>query len=134
MHTDPDRQELEDMIADYMEKGFLENIVDMLKYDRSLYPVAAKMLKDERIRVRIGAVALVESVAELALEDLGCMADCFLPLLENENAFVRGDAAYCLGIIGTPSHLPGLMLISRDENQEVQEAALEAIEDIKRRG
>jgi hypothetical protein len=32
------------MIADYMEKGFLENIIDMFKNDKSYYPFIGNLL------------------------------------------------------------------------------------------
>lgn len=51
-----------DMILDHMDKGFLENIIDMFKKDETLYPVLISMLRDERMRVRIGATALVEEL------------------------------------------------------------------------
>jgi len=56
------------MIADYMEKGFLENIIDMFRHDKSLYPLIGDLLNDERMRVRLGVSALVETLAE---EDRG---------------------------------------------------------------
>jgi len=42
-------EDIKMMIADYMEKGFLENIVDMFKHDRSLSPLIADLMRDERI-------------------------------------------------------------------------------------
>jgi len=36
------------MIADFMQKGFLENMIDMFKHDTSLYSITGDLLRDER--------------------------------------------------------------------------------------
>ena len=56
------REELKTMIADYMEKGFLENIIDMFKHDKTLYLFIGELMTDERVRVRLGMSALVETL------------------------------------------------------------------------
>ena len=50
------------MIADYMEGGYLDNIIDMFKHDKSLYEYIGDLMTDERMRVRIGATALMEEL------------------------------------------------------------------------
>jgi len=52
--------QMKKMIADYMENGFIGNIVDMFKHDKTLYLLIGELMSDERSRVRIGTVALVE--------------------------------------------------------------------------
>ncbi|MBF0465450.1 MAG: HEAT repeat domain-containing protein [Nitrospirae bacterium] len=125
-----DKQPFEDMVSDYMEKGFLDNIVSMFKADSGTHSLIVKLLKDERIRVRIGAIALIEELSEAKLPGLEKMADMLLPLLEDENYFVRGDVAYCLGIIGGAAHIEHLRKLANDSEQDVREAAAEAIESI----
>jgi ABC-type cobalamin transport system ATPase subunit len=55
--------EMKNMLIEYMEKGFLENIIAMFRQDDSLYRFIADMLGDENLRVRLGATALVEELA-----------------------------------------------------------------------
>ena len=55
------------LIADHMENGFLENIVDMFMHDSSLYKLTGSLIQDERVRVRIGITALMEE-----LKTTGC--------------------------------------------------------------
>ncbi|MBI5049430.1 MAG: hypothetical protein HZC11_00775 [Nitrospirae bacterium] len=62
--------DLKTMILDYMENGFLENIIDMFKHDEALYPFIIDMIKDERVRVRLGAAALVEELMKQEPEPL----------------------------------------------------------------
>lgn len=119
------------MIADYMEKGFLDNIVDMFKHDKSLYPMIGDMLGDERSRVRLGAVALVETLLTSDFHNILRAVPGIAMLLKNPHPTIRGDAAYLLGIIGHKDALPYLLEAANDENELVREAALEAIEAIK---
>jgi hypothetical protein len=45
--------DMSSMIADYMEKGFLDNIIDMFTHDSTLYALIGHLIQDERVRVRI---------------------------------------------------------------------------------
>lgn len=95
--------DLKTMILDYMQKGFLENIIDMFKHDKSLYPIIIDMIKDERIRVRIGAIALAEELVKNSKEKehFAEIIPAISNLLQNPNPTIRGDAAYLLEIIGS---------------------------------
>jgi len=118
------------MIADYMEKGFLENIIDMFRHDKSLYPLIGELMADERIRVRLGITSLVETLVK---EDPGHIAlslQGISKLLRSENPTTRGDAAYLLGIIGNRDALPFLSELLGDTNPDVEQTARESIEEI----
>jgi len=119
------------MIADYMENGFLDNIVDMFKHDRSLYPLIGDLLGDERSRVRIGAVALVETLKKEDLEHVASAIPSIAERLKDPNATIRGDAAYLLGIIGHRDALPFLKEMLNDDHELVKESVNEAIEEIE---
>jgi len=124
--------ELKTMIADYMEKGFLENIIDMFKHDSSLYSLVGELMTDERVRVRLGMSALVETLGKEAPEHIKKAVPGILPLLKNPNPVIRGDAAYLIGIIGESDSIPLLKeAAENDENPDVRLIAKEAIEDIK---
>lgn len=118
------------MIADYMEKGFLENIIDMFKHDRSLYPLIGDLMTDERMRVRLGMSALVETLAKEDPENILISIPAIAALLKSENPTIRGDAVYLLGIIGHRDAVPFLIGALEDENSDVREFAREAIEEI----
>lgn len=119
------------MIADHMENGFLENIIDMFKHDKSYYPFIGEMLGDERMGVRIGTVALVETLKTEDIENVLLAIPGIAKLLKDSNATIRGDAAYLLGIIGHEDALPFLGYAHNDENDHVREAVEEAIKEIK---
>jgi len=132
-HREPDTFDMQKMIADYMENGMLDNIVDMFKHDKGLYDYIPALLTDERIRVRIGTIALLEA---LAVEDGGNTREAIrvlLPLLGESSPLVQGDAAYVLGLIGNAETIPYLEELLSSENSDVRMIAEEAIQDIRSR-
>lgn len=122
--------ELREMIADYMEKGFLENIIDMFKHDSNLYPMIADLIKDERIRVRLGITALVETLSETNNEDLQKAIPKLVENLKDENPTTRGDTAYLLSIIGGKA-ISHLLPFQHDPDANVREIVREAIEGMR---
>jgi HEAT repeat protein len=129
----PEDIDMKTMIADYMEKGFLENIIDMFKYDKSLYPLIGDLMTDERMRVRLGISALVETLAKEDADAVARAIPGIAALLENESPTIRGDAAYLLGIIGHHDAIPFLAEAADDDNPGVREIAREAIEEIEKK-
>lgn len=118
------------MIADYMENGFLENIIAMFRQDKSLYPLIGSLLEDERSRVRIGATALVETLSAEAPDYLPAALPGIATCLKNTNPIIRGDAANVLGIIRHKDALPFLLEAVDDKNEMVREIVKESIEMI----
>lgn len=123
--------ELKTMVLDYMEKGFLENIIDMFKHDEGLFPLIIDMIKDEKVRVRLGATALVEELIKQKPEPLIRLIPDIATLLKDDNPTVRGDAAYLLSIIRHKDALPFLINAENDENPNVREIVKEAINNIQ---
>jgi len=119
------------MIADYMEKGFLENIIDMFRHDCSLYSLVGELMTDERMRVRLGISALVETLTKDDPDNIPNAVPGIAVLLKNGNPTIRGDAAYLLGIIGHLDAIPLLREALKDEHGSVREIAKEAIEEIE---
>jgi HEAT repeat protein len=117
------------IIADYMEKGFLENIIDMFKHDRSLFALIADLMADERGRVRLGTVVLVEALKQDYYDEIVRSVPAIAGLLQNPNPTIRGDAAYLLGVIGHVDALPFLSeaLSNGERNEIVKETIQESI-------
>lgn len=114
-----------------MEDGFLDNIIDMFKHDKSLYPLLGDLLADERSRVRIGVVALVETLQEDDRENVVKAIPYIAKLLKDPNPTIRGDAAYLLGIIGHRDALNFLNEAVFDHNELVRTTILESIEELE---
>lgn len=119
------------MIADHMETGFLDNIADMFRHDKSYYPHIGDLMGDERMQVRIGTFALVETLMTEDLESIISAIPGIAKLLKDENPTIRGDAAHLLGVIGHKDALPFLSDVSDEKSELVRETIEEAIEDIK---
>jgi len=130
-HTEaPDMQK---MIAEYMENGCLDNIIDMFKYDKTLYDYIPGLMTDERLRVRIGTIALLETLKKEDAESIGKAIQPLIPLLKDENPRIRGDVAYVLGLIGDRETIPVLEQMINNEDPNVGIIVREAIEDIQSR-
>lgn len=123
--------ELKTMVLDYMEKGFLENIIDMFKHDEGLFPLIIDMIKDERVRVRLGATALVEDLIKNKPEPLIRMIPTIAELLKDENPTVRGDGANLLDIINHKDAVPFLLNAQNDTDANVREIVRDAIQNIQ---
>ena len=122
--------DLKKMIADYMENGLLDNIIDMYKHDKSLYEYIGYLMSDERMRVRIGATALIETMKDEDPGNVSKAIPSILPLLRTQSPVTRGDIAYLLGVIGSKETIPYLNELLNDEDMNVKTSAQEAIEDI----
>ena len=119
------------MVADHLETGFLENIIDMLKRDKTHFSLIPGLIQDERQRVRIGALALIETFLEKNRAEIIALIPLICDALEHENPVVRADAAYMLSVIGDKSAvtcLEGSLLT--DPHPVAHEAAKEAIVEI----
>jgi hypothetical protein len=125
--------DMQKMVADYMENGLLDNIIDMFKYDNNLYDYIPTLIKDERMRVRIGTVALLETLAKEDAEHTKKAVRLLTPLLKDSNQLVVGDVAYILGLIGNEETIPFLEQLRNNEDVNVSVIVREAIDDIKSR-
>jgi HEAT repeat protein len=123
--------DLKKMIADYMENGLLENIIDMFKHDKSLYTYIIDLMTDERMRVRIGAIALLETLKKEDPQNIGKAIQSITPLLKDQNPLIRGDTVYVLGLIGDQSTITLLDEIANDADAGVRVIVKEAIHDIQ---
>ena len=128
-YTGPDAG-LKAMLADHMEAGFLENIIDMFRHDSSLYALIGDLIQDERVRVRIGTTALMEELRKLDKGNISGALPALLPLTAHHDAVVRGDISNLLGIVASKEALPFLEKLLSDENPSVRLIAKEAIGEI----
>jgi len=119
------------LISDYLEAGYLENIIDMFKHDKSLYKLVPELIRDERSRVRIGTVALIESLLDEDRSYIITSIPAIATALKDDSATIRGDAAYLLGVIGHRDGLPYLKEAINDTHDLVRETILDAIREIE---
>jgi len=124
--------EMRAMLIEYMGKGFLENIIAMMKQDPSVVRFIPDLLGDDAIMVRLGATALVEELAKEHRQALAVAVPGLLVLLGHENPTIRGDTANVLGIIGHRSARDALRELQNDANPAVREIAKDALREMGR--
>jgi HEAT repeat protein len=123
--------EMRAMLIEYMGNGFLENIIAMFKQDSSLYRFIPDMLGDEKLRVRLGATALVEELVVEHRKELSAAVPGTIGLLAQESPTIRGDAASVLGIIKDASAIDALRICLHDSHPGVREVARDALDAIE---
>ncbi len=121
------------MVADHMENGFLENIVDMFIHDVSLYSILPELISDERLVVRIGTTALLEILLEKDAENVRHAVPALLPLLKSGEPNVRGDTVSILGQISDRDLTKEITPLLSDKNSNVRMLAEDALQELKDR-
>ena len=125
-------QEMKEMLIDYMGRGFLDNIIALFRQDATVYQFIADMLGDDNIRVRLGATALVEELAQEHRDELKTAIPGLIALLRHENPTIRGDAVSVLGMIRDETSVAALQACLKDDHPGVREAAREALTEMGR--
>lgn len=122
------------VITDFLELGHAENIAAMFKQDRSLYNLTGDLLRDERFTVRLGTAVLFEELAVSHPEDITRAIPSLLPLLQEQNPILRGEAATILGIIGSEAALQQLIKLKDDPDPQVREIIADIMHQKKKSG
>ena len=115
------------IIGDFLELGHVENIVAMFKQDTSLYSLTGDLIRDERFSVRLGTAVLFEELVAMRPDETSLAIPFLLPLLQEENPLLRGEAATILGIIGSPDALQHLRQLANDPDPQVREIIADII-------
>jgi hypothetical protein len=109
------------VIGDFLELGHVENIVAMYRQDTGLYNLTGDLVRDERFAVRLGTAVLFEELVLVQPDETALAIPSLLPLLQEENPLLRGEAATILGIIGSAEALQPLLPLREDPDPRVRE-------------
>lgn len=123
-------REFRDLLVEYMGRGFLENILALMRQDPATVRFIPDLMADDAIVVRLGATALVEELAREDRQALGPAVPGLIRLLAHGNPTIRGDAANVLGIIKDRAAREGLRALLDDEHAAVREVAKEALHEL----
>lgn len=122
-------QPLQDVIADFLELGHVDNIIAMFTQDPSCLLLSGVIIQDERFKVRMGmAVLFEELVMILPHTMLDNAVPSLLAAMGHDAAYVRGDAAHLLATIQSATALTALVKFQHDPDPQVAEIACEALE------
>ena len=127
-----EQNELVQIIADFIEMGHVENIIAMFKQDLSCYSLTDRLIQDERFMVRIGIAVLFEELHAIRPDETQLAIPCLIPLLSNQTASTRGEAANLLGIIGSKEALAALSKLRNDPDPQVKEIVSDILSEASR--
>ena len=111
--------ELLKVIADFLEMGYVENIVAMFKQDNRYYQWVGELLEDERFAVRLGVSILFEYLIEDRPNEVSLALPSLTSALQHETALVRGEAASVLAIIATNDAIALVRMVKNDPDAQV---------------
>ena len=120
MH-EKEEAELIAVIGDFLELGHVENIMAMFKQNPALYTLSGELLRDERFKVRMGMAVLFEEMQAIRPQEVALAIPSLLPVLGEEQPWMRGEAVNLLGIIGTPEALAHIKPLADDPEQQIRE-------------
>ena len=120
-------EELLKVIADFLEMGYVENIVAMFKQEHRYYEWIGDLVKDERFAVRLGVSVLFEYLVEDCPEAINLAIPSLVQALQHTEARVRGEALSVLAIIATDEALDQVKTMIKDPNLEIADLAREIL-------
>jgi glutaredoxin len=97
------------------------------------YDAFADRWLSSTLESRIGLVLTAEEALALSSGALDALVPELLAVLESPDAALRGDTADLLGRIGDSRAIPALKALCDDANEDVAEAAHDALEEIRSR-
>jgi hypothetical protein len=114
------------VIADFLEMGHVENIVEMFKQEPRYYEWVGQLLTDERFAVRLGVSVLFEYLVEEQPNEVELAIPSLAEVLKHDTPWVRGEAISVLSIIGS---LPAITLI-KTMDKDLDPQIAEMVQDI----
>ena len=117
--ADVSDEELLKVIADFLEMGHVQNIVEMFKQDTRYYEWVGTLLTDERFAVRLGVSVLFEYLIEECPQETALAIPSLAKALQHKTTWVRGEALGVLAIIGSQEALAAIKTLENDPAPEI---------------
>lgn len=121
-------EELLQVIADFLAMGHVENIIAMFRQEPRYFAWTGQLLTDERFAVRLGVSVLFEQLVAESPDRAALAIPSLVRQLNDPVAWVRGEAASVLGIIGTEAALSPLRPLLDDPVLQVAEVVRDILE------
>ncbi len=122
----------EKMLFDYLDNGYLESIITFFEHEPEQLRLIPKMIADERIRLKVGAFAILEELKLRNREILKTIVPSIVELLESPSKNIRGDAAYALEIIADSSAKSALLnALENEADPQVREFIEDALKSME---
>jgi thiol-disulfide isomerase/thioredoxin len=115
-----------------IEEGNAEQVALMMRRRGKIFDAFIDLLAHPRWSVRLGAMVAFESLVEADAELAEGIVEPLTALFARVDDMVKGDLLHVLGESGSRAALPFLEGVAAgDDDEEVREAAREAIEKLK---
>ena len=126
------------LLASLLESGRVEDAAERLLYGpdpETTRNVFMDLWSRSTLQDRMGMTLVAEHALDLEREGLDGLVPLLVAGLEGEGPLSqdparKGDTAALLGLIGHPDARPVLEALSRDANEEVAEAAADALKEL----
>jgi hypothetical protein len=122
--------ELKKVIGDFLEMGYVDNIVSMFRKEPQYFDWTGELLQDERFNVRLGLTILFEELSSIEPRLLTRAVPSLATTLTSESPLIRGEAIGILGIIGTSEAKRLITQMKDDPSPQVREMVALSLEDI----
>ena len=127
--TEVSDEELLKVMADFLEMGYVENIVAMFKQEPRYYQWTGQLLVDERFAVRLGVSVLFEYLVEDRPGDVHLAVPSLKKALQHQTSWARGEAVSVLAIIATDEAIALVKTVVDDPAPEVAAVARDILSE-----
>lgn len=127
-----DERSLTVIIESMIKSGRAEDAAKLV-CKKNVPQYLVEILKQKEFSARIGALVAIESCLEANPRIFDSVIDNLCELLSAEDVALKGDTAELLGKIGNVRAIPFLEKALTDEDEDVREAASEALEALRAR-
>lgn len=127
-----DESAMGEYFVELMTSGEIDKVQQIVESQPETFPAILNLITetDSNLSARVGAGAIIESFAgsDLLKKNIPLLAK----LSQNAEASIRNDACYYLGLSQDRSAKTHIEALLNDENTDVKDAAVEALEEINR--
>ncbi|MBW2329042.1 MAG: HEAT repeat domain-containing protein [Deltaproteobacteria bacterium] len=120
--TEVSDEELLKVMTDFLEMGYVENIV-------AIYQWTGQLLDDERFAVRLGVSVLFEYLVADRPGDVHLAVPSLKRALQHETSWVRGEAVSILAIIATDEAIALVKTVVDDPAPQVAAVACDILSE-----
>ena len=121
-------------LKNILKEGNAQHLAEMMLLRRCIFPAFPDLLKDPDWSVRLGAMVVMEEVANENRALASLVLDPLWKALGNVDDSVKGDILSLFGMLGTPEWVPKLEgLLNAEQSAELREVLQEAL-DVLRQG
>lgn len=122
----------EQLLFDYLNNGYLESVITFFEHEPQQLLLIPKMLSDERLRLKVGAFAIIEELKQKNADLLKAIVPSLIELLKSPDKNIRGDAVYALEIIADYSAKPALIeALNQEKDPQIREFIEDALKKLQ---